>query len=69
MMNKTPKHTSDFAPKSPSGFEPLDTDLIPCLDPSHPPPTHLYIPPGQQYRHVCPRCGCETILRSNYVSM
>lgn len=28
-----------------------------CQDPSHNPPTHLWIPPGQGYRHVCPRCG------------
>lgn len=38
------------------GFFPLQKSKV-CRDPEHKPPTHLYIPPGQGYRHVCPSCG------------
>lgn len=34
----------------------------PCFDLSHEPPTHLHIPAGQGYRHVCPSCGYSVIL-------
>ena len=44
-----------------SGFEPIPGYKI-CMHPGHNPPTHLYIPPGQQYRHVCPGCGAEVVM-------
>lgn len=28
-----------------------------CKHPSHNPPTHIHIPQGKGYRHVCPACG------------
>lgn len=28
-----------------------------CTHPDHNFPTHLYIPPGMGYRHICPGCG------------
>lgn len=28
-----------------------------CNDPEHYPPTHLWVPPGMGFRHVCPKCG------------
>lgn len=28
-----------------------------CHDPSHNPPSHLYIPPGTNHTHTCPSCG------------
>lgn len=28
-----------------------------CNHSEHEPPTHLYIPPGKGYRHICPGCG------------
>ena len=28
-----------------------------CSHPSHNPPTHIVIPQGKGYRHVCPQCG------------
>jgi hypothetical protein len=37
----------------------------PCLSPSHNPPTHLYIPAGEVYRHYCKSCGAEFIIRSS----
>ena len=36
-----------------------------CNHPEHDFPTHLYIPPGKGYRHVCPNCGKETIAKNN----
>src|SRR5208283_2984838 len=45
------------------GFEPIPGYQRPCCHPEHRPPMHLYIPPGQQYRHVCPGCGMTIIMR------
>lgn len=33
-----------------------------CNDPGHNPPTHLHIPQGKGYRHVCPKCGATVDL-------
>lgn len=38
------------------GFFPLPKSKQ-CKDPSHSPPSHICIPQGQGYRHVCPSCG------------
>jgi hypothetical protein len=58
----------DNTPKK-GGFEPLEPSEFaePCISPSHNPPTHLYIPPGQQYRHVCPCCGMEVVMRPTQI--
>lgn len=40
-----------------------------CLNPSHEPPSHMVIPAGKQYRHVCPGCGREMILRPPAIFM
>jgi hypothetical protein len=53
--------------RKPSGFEPLPKRFIPCNHPQHNPPGHLYIPPGSQFRHVCPGCGAEMILRPAFI--
>lgn len=57
--------------KEESGFEddPTWNPKDMCLDPSHNPPTHISIPFGKQYRHVCPTCGFVAILRNNIVFM
>lgn len=44
-----------------SGFEDLNEpknwhDYDRCLDQEHSPPSHIYIPVGKRYRHVCPTC-------------
>lgn len=44
-----------------SGFFDLPRPAI-CNDPAHLAPSHLYIPPGRGYRHVCPACGAVQIL-------
>ncbi len=52
-----------------SGFEPLESyPNKMCQDPSHNPPMHLHIPNNQQYRHVCPSCGYETVLRGSGIT-
>lgn len=42
--------------KDQSGFEDAPCEHI-CGHPSHNPPTHLVIPQGKIYNHVCPGCG------------
>lgn len=44
-----------------SGYFELPQHMT-CRDPQHEPPTHILIPNGMGYRHVCPQCGRETIL-------
>lgn len=43
------------------GFFDLPQDTI-CKDKSHEPPTHIHIPQGKGYRHICPSCGKVTDL-------
>jgi hypothetical protein len=50
-----------------SGFEPAPRIDV-CLDNQHNPPTHLYVPAGLRYRHVCPRCGATVFLESPEVT-
>lgn len=33
-----------------------------CVSIAHNPPTHIFIPSGKGYRHVCPRCGKITTI-------
>jgi len=49
------------------GFEPLTEELI-CISPFHNPPQGLFIPFGAQYKHTCPSCGYEIIIRSNIIT-
>lgn len=51
-----------------SGFEDDDEIVEVCRDSSHNPPMHLYIPEGKKYRHVCPGCGKELIIRGNQIT-
>lgn len=39
-----------------------------CIHPEHNPPMHLCIPYGKQYRHVCPACGKETVMKSQQIT-
>ena len=48
-------------PEKQGGFFDLPKDTR-CKDKSHNPPTHIYIPQGKGYRHVCPSCGKVTEL-------
>lgn len=33
-----------------------------CRNPNHDVPSHLYVPAGQGYRHVCPACGHTSVI-------
>jgi len=50
-------HSDDCVKRS--GFFTLPKQDV-CRDPGHYFPTHLHIPAGQGYRHVCPSCGKTT---------
>lgn len=39
-----------------SGFFDLD-NVSQCKHPEHDPPSHIHIPEGKGYRHICPACG------------
>lgn len=45
------------------GFHRVD-ERLPCMDPSHGFPTHLYVPPGMKYVHYCPSCGQKAVVYS-----
>lgn len=49
------------------GLEPIPDHERPCVSPQHLPPMHIHIPYGMQYRHICPSCGNEIVLRSSEV--
>jgi hypothetical protein len=51
-----------------SGFEddPRVQDF--CTSVSHTPPTHMVIPNGKRYRHVCPDCGHTQYIYSNNIT-
>jgi len=40
-----------------------------CNDPEHEPPSHICIPQGKGYRHVCPKCGKVAILIPTQISL
>lgn len=44
-------------------FRPIKEWKKICRDPNHNPPMYLYIPPGQEYVHICPSCGAEIVIR------
>ena len=46
-----------------SGFEDDPCYIKPCSNIEHDPPTHMVIPEGKIYRHVCPGCAKTVILR------
>lgn len=59
-----------YPSKKQSGFEPIENPPNfpePCHDVRHNPPSHMVIPYGMQYRHVCPGCGHEFVVQSQAV--
>lgn len=50
-----------------SGFYDLDEKEI-CKHLEHRPPSHLYIPPGKGYKHVCPGCGRVIHLKGSNIT-
>ncbi len=51
-----------------SGFFDLP-QAVKCKHPEHNPPSHIHIPQGKGYRHVCPACGDVAILTPSQISM
>ena len=51
----------DWGAKPIGGFEDIpESDWPkPCRHPQHEPPTHIVIPSGKRYRHICPGCDRE----------
>jgi hypothetical protein len=59
------KHGDDK--KKRGGFEDIPLPER-CRHPQHEPPMHMVIPPGKQYRHICPGCGREVLLRPPHIT-
>lgn len=58
------------AMKPRGGFRPkAEPWKKPCANPEHLPPNMLYIPPDQEYVHVCPGCGFTCVLQGSNVSL
>lgn len=51
-----------------SGFFNLPEDKS-CKDKQHNPPSHICIPKGKGYRHVCPSCGKETVIIPQQITL
>ena len=58
---------SQFKTEKKGGFFDLPQDRT-CKDKSHEPPTHIHIPQGKGYRHICPSCGKVTELIPSQIS-
>jgi hypothetical protein len=52
--------------KTGGGLEPIpgyeDYKRGMCTSPMHAPPTHICVPEGMRYRHVCSACGKESFV-------
>ena len=52
-----------------SEFYDLPINEKKCNNPEHDPPSHLHIPQGKGYKHVCPGCGKITNLVPPQISL
>lgn len=67
-MDLLDQFLKQFGPKKKSRF--VDIEKIDrCRHPSHNPPSHLHIPFGKKYIHVCDGCGQETILMPPQITL
>lgn len=62
-QNKLPKKSGFF--DDPNYDRSKNQPQTTCRHPDHNPPTHLMIPTGKLYRHVCTGCKKEVILQPN----
>jgi hypothetical protein len=60
---------NDPRPQKHGGLRPIKGLKPRCIDPSHEPPTHIVIPPGYEYEHVCPSCGFTIVLWGHDVTL
>lgn len=61
-IGQNPLTIKPFVQEEESHFEDIE-DVITCNHPGHNPPTHLHIPQGKRYIHICPACKQKTILQ------
>lgn len=63
-------HEGPNCPFPKGGFEddPASAWVKPCQHKEHKPPSHLVIPEGKIYRHICPACGVQVVLRPPKIS-
>lgn len=60
MKNKS--RNEELNEKERSHFEDIEKDVT-CKDPGHNIPSHLHIPQGKRYVHICPACGQRSVLQ------
>ena len=53
--------------KERSHFEDIEKEMI-CKDLGHNPPSHVHIPQGKRYIHVCPSCGNRIVITPQQIS-
>jgi hypothetical protein len=53
---------SEFPNEEESHFEDIEETKT-CCHIEHNPPTHLYIPHGKRYIHICPECKERTVFQ------
>jgi predicted RNA-binding Zn-ribbon protein involved in translation (DUF1610 family) len=62
IMNDLFKHLGEIVkPQKQGGFFDLPK-VQTCKSNEHNPPTHIHIPQGKGFKHICPACGKETII-------
>ena len=49
--------------------EPKHWNGIECGHSEHNPPNMIVIPEGKIYHHICPACGKESIIHSNWPTL
>ena len=54
--------------KEESHFEDIEPIRM-CKHPSHNPPTHLHIPQGKRYVHICPGCNAKMTLQPPQITL
>jgi hypothetical protein len=68
LNNRNMEFDSDFSSKEKSHFEDIPKTER-CNDINHKPPTHLHIPYGKKYIHVCPSCGKKQTLQPPQITL
>ena len=66
-LEKYMKQLRESHKKEESGFFDLPQHKM-CNHPDHNPPSHMVIPYGKGYRHVCPSCGSISFVMSNSIN-
>lgn len=63
-------YNDNFDIKNTSGLIPVDQFNWQgmCIDPQHNPPSHLFVPLGYVYKHVCPSCGAVSFIQPQHVT-